>query len=98
MIWDAAGEFEITGHVAIVTEVASEYIRVAEQNVDNRLWPEGETFSRELKTKTTECGGFWVEPGLENDSILGWVVQTEDNTFSEDIADVDMGVFRPIIG
>ena len=96
LIWDAAGEFEITGHVAIVTEVQSDYIRVAEQNVDNRMWPEGQAFSRELKTKTTEDGGFWVEPGHENDAILGWVIQTDDNTFAEDIADIDMTIFRPI--
>jgi glutathionylspermidine amidase/synthetase len=97
LIWDAEGEFAITGHVAIVTEVAGDYIRVAEQNVDNRMWPEGQTFSRELQARTTEDGGFWVEAGFEGDSILGWVIQTDETRFAEDIADIDMGIFRPLI-
>ena len=97
LIWDAAGEFAITGHVAIVTEVADEYIRVAEQNVDNRMWPQGLTFSRELQLRTTGEGGFWVEPGHEGDAILGWVIQTDDSTFAEEIADVDMRIFPPLI-
>ncbi len=97
LIWAAAGEFAITGHVAIVTEVANDYVRVAEQNVDNRKWPEGQTFARELAVRTTEDGGFWIDPGLEDDVILGWVVQADDNTFAEDIADIDMGIFRPLI-
>jgi glutathionylspermidine amidase/synthetase len=97
LIWDAAGEFEITGHVALVTEVHDDFIRFAEQNVDNQVWPEGQTFSRQLKTRILEDGGYWIEPGLENDSLLGWVIQTDDETFSEDIADIDMGIFPPII-
>ncbi len=97
LIWDAAGEFEITGHVAIVTEVQDAYVRIAEQNVDNDVWPEGQSFSRQLKAKTDEDGGYWIEPGLENDSILGWVIQTDNDTFSEEIADIDRGIFRPLM-
>ena len=97
LIWDAAGEFEITGHVALVTEVHDDFIRFAEQNVENKVWPEGQTFSRQLKTRTTEDGGYWIEPGLENDSLLGWVIQTDNNSFAENIADIDMGIFPPLL-
>lgn len=97
LVWDAAGEFEITGHVAVVTEVYDDSIRIAEQNFDNKVWPGGQTFSRQLTARTTEDGGYWIEPCLENDSLLGWVMQTDDDAFSEDRADIDMGLFRPLL-
>lgn len=97
LIWDAAGEFEITGHVALVTEVHDDFIRFAEQNVENKVWPEGQTFSRQLKTWTAEDGGYWIEAGLENDSLLGWIIQTDEDNFSLHIADLDMGLFPPLI-
>ncbi len=97
LIWDAAGEFEITGHVAIVTEVHDDYIRFVEQNVENSKWSEGQEFSRQLKTSVTEEGGYWIEERLENVSILGWVIQTDDDTFAEEISAVDMGLFLPIM-
>ncbi len=97
LIWDATGEFEVTGHVAIVTEVHDQYIRIAEQNADNNVWPEGQTFSRQLQTRTTEDGGYWIEPCHEGASILGWVMQTDDDSFSEEITDIDQGIFPPIM-
>ena len=50
LIWEPGGEFEHTGHVAVVTEVGPEFIRFAEQNVGHRIWPEGQHFARELRT------------------------------------------------
>ena len=97
LIWDAAGEFEITGHVAVVTEVHDDYIRIADQNVDNILWPDGQSFSRQLKTTTAEDGAYWIEPCLDDVLILGWVTQTDDDSFSEDIPDIDKTIFRPLI-
>ena len=97
LIWDAAGEFSITGHVAIVTEVHDEYLRFADQNDDNKIWPEGQTFSKELKVRISDDGGYWIESGLQNVSLLGWVMQTDDATFAEDITDIDMGIFRPLM-
>ncbi len=97
LIWGAEGEFEITGHVAVVTEVHDNFIRIAEQNVENNIWPKGQSFSRQLEVKRTEGGGYWVEPWQEEDSIMGWVIQTDDDTFSEDIADVDRGIFCPLM-
>ena len=34
LIWSEGGEFQRTGHVAIITEVFADKLRVAEQNVD----------------------------------------------------------------
>jgi len=39
LIWDEGGEFDITGHVAIVSEVFRDRIRCVEQNVENAVWP-----------------------------------------------------------
>jgi glutathionylspermidine amidase/synthetase len=97
LIWEAAGEFELTGHVALVTEVHDEFIRIAEQNVDNSAWPQGQTWSRQLEATITEDGGYLVEPGFAGDSLLGWVIQTDDATFAEEIADIDLTIFPPLI-
>ncbi len=97
LIWEAAGEFELTGHVAVVTEVDNNFIRIAEQNVDNKAWPEARNFSRQLAVSITVEGGYLIDPGQEGDSILGWVIQTSDATYSEDIADIDMTLFRPLL-
>ena len=97
LIWDAAGEFAVTGHVAIVTEVHDAYIHIAEQNADNNIWPEGQTFSRQLQTRTTEDEGYWIEPDYDDTSILGWVIQTDDDRFAEKIAAIDTGIFAPLM-
>ena len=83
IIWEPGGEFEHTGHVAVVTEVGPESIRFAEQNVGHRIWPEGQSYARELHTKVTEDGEYWVECSFKDASILGWVIQTDDGTHSE---------------
>jgi glutathionylspermidine amidase/synthetase len=36
LIWNEGGEFVVTGHVAVVTEVFADRVRCVEQNVDNR--------------------------------------------------------------
>jgi glutathionylspermidine amidase/synthetase len=97
LVWEAAGEFELTGHVAVVTEVGDDFIRVAEQNVDNKPWPQGQNFSRQLAVRITGKGGYLIDPGQEEDAILGWVMQTGDATDAEDIADIDMTLFRPLL-
>jgi glutathionylspermidine amidase/synthetase len=59
LIWDEGGEFETTGHVAIVTEVTTGYLRIAEQSVGDRVWPEGQNFSGKS------------EPGLRPRETIG---------------------------
>ena len=38
ILWNEGGEFQWTGHVAIVTEVSDTYLRIAEQNVEDVSW------------------------------------------------------------
>ncbi len=64
LIWDDAGEFEVTGHVAIVTEVSAGQVRFAEQNVGHHKLPEGRNWSRELPLTRSDDGGFFVQCGL----------------------------------
>jgi len=85
LIWDEGGEFETTGHVAIVTEVTPDYVRIAEQNVGDRPWKEGRDWSREIRAETTPEGNYWLECSFGDAKILGWVIQTDDATHAERI-------------
>lgn len=93
LIWNEGGEFVVTGHVAVVTEVAPDYVRVAEQNVDNAVWPEGRDYARELKASVAEDGSYWVECTFGDATVLGWVIQTDDDTHAEDREDEDPRLF-----
>ena len=94
LIWDEGGEFVTTGHVAVVTEVYDDCIRFVEQNVDQTVWPEGQNFSRQLKAQLSEDGGYWLESQFEDATILGWVTQTDDATYAENIEKVDPKLFH----
>jgi glutathionylspermidine amidase/synthetase len=89
LIWDEGGEFETTGHVAIVTEVTNEYVRLAEQNVGHRVWPDGRNYSRQIKARVSDDGCYWLECSFGDATILGWVIQTDDDTHAERIAESD---------
>ncbi|MCB1615108.1 MAG: CHAP domain-containing protein, partial [Pseudomonadales bacterium] len=78
LIWSEGGEFDVTGHVAIVTEVFADRVRIAEQNLDHQYWGEGQHFSRELPATISEDGSFWIQCSFRNAEILGWVMQTAD--------------------
>ncbi|WP_210396240.1 bifunctional glutathionylspermidine amidase/synthase [Motiliproteus sediminis] len=80
LIWAEGGEFEDTGHVAIVTAVFEDRVRIAEQNLDHRLWPPGQDWGRELALLRTETGGYLVSCTFAQGSILGWVTATDDAT------------------
>lgn len=94
LIWNEGGEYDVTGHVAVVTEVLSGRIRVVEQNVEEQVWPPGQDYSRELHTKLTDQGEYWIECGHMDASILGWVMQTDDATYAEKITPVDPRLFN----
>jgi glutathionylspermidine amidase/synthetase len=83
LIWDEGGEFERTGHVAIVTEVTPTYIRFVEQNVHHRVWPKGQSYSREIRASVTERDEYWLECSFGDATILGWVIQTDDDRYAE---------------
>ncbi len=89
LIWDEGGEFERTGHVAIVTEVSPHWVRVAEQNLGHRMWPPGRDYSRELRATVTEDGEYWLECSFGDATILGWVIQTDDARHAEVPPSVD---------
>ncbi len=93
LIWEEGGEFETTGHVAIVTEVTPDYVRIVEQNVGDRVWPEGQSYSRQINAKTTEAGEYWLECSFGDATILGWVIQTDDAEFAEQIDPLDERLF-----
>ncbi len=78
LIWSEGGEFEVTGHVAIITEVLPDRIRIAEQNVEHQLWGEGQHYSRELPATISADGNYWIQCSFRNASVLGWVLQTAD--------------------
>lgn len=90
LIWQEGGEFERTGHVAVVTEVADDHIRIAEQNVDHATWPDGRNYSRRLTAKVSDCGEYWITCSFGDAEILGWMIQTDDDEHAE-LGDVDIG-------
>lgn len=94
MIWNEGGEFEVTGHVAVVTEVLPDRVRCIEQNVEDTVWPAGQNWSRELPARTDRNGGFWVDCTYGDASVLGWVIQTDDPAHAEDISEPDSRLFN----
>ncbi|SIS91124.1 bifunctional glutathionylspermidine amidase/synthase [Neptunomonas antarctica] len=83
LIWSEGGEFEVTGHVAVITEVYPDRLRLIEQNVTHSVWPEGQQFSREIPARVTADGSYWLRCSYGDATILGWVIQTDDDTYAE---------------
>lgn len=83
LIWEEGGEFVNTGHVAIITEVTSQYVRIVEQNMNFIPWPDGRNYSRQIKAKVGRDNDFWLECSFSDATILGWMIQTEDTTHAE---------------
>lgn len=94
LIWQEGGEFEDTGHVAIVTEVSDTWIRVAEQNVDHQTWPQNRNYSRQLSAKISEDGEYWITCSFGNAQILGWMIQTDDTTYANPTHTKDLALFN----
>ena len=94
LVWDEGGEFERTGHVAIVTEVLPDCVRFVEQNVDHGVWPPGQRYSREVRAQVMPSGEFWLECSFGDASILGWVIQTDDTREAEPVTALDPQLFR----
>lgn len=83
LIWEQGGEFAETGHVAIVTEVFADKLRVAEQNLDHEVWPDGRNYSRELPATTTDQGEYWLRCSFNDATILGWMTQTDNSLHAQ---------------
>ena len=81
LIWEEGGEFRHTGHVAIVTEVSDNWVRVAEQNVEDVFWPDGRDYARELIAEyNKENDTFYIHEvwGRHGGEVLGWKNLPED--------------------
>ncbi|WP_428033850.1 bifunctional glutathionylspermidine amidase/synthase [Amphritea sp.] len=83
LIWKEGGEFEDTGHVAVVTDVTPDYVRIAEQNVGHGRWAADCDYARELNAVVTEEGEYWITCSYGDAEILGWMIQTDDCRFAE---------------
>ncbi len=83
LIWEEGGEFDVTGHVAIVTEVLEDRVRFAEQNNEHCKLPDGRDWSRELPITRTEDGGYTINAAYADSHVLGWVIQTAEATHAE---------------
>ncbi|MDT8399212.1 MAG: bifunctional glutathionylspermidine amidase/synthase [Pseudomonadales bacterium] len=94
LVWGEGGEFEITGHVAIVSEVLPDRIRFVEQNFHHQVWPQDQAYSREIKASISADGAYWIQCDLGDDVLLGWVIQTDDSSFSEIIEMPDKKLFN----
>lgn len=94
LIWEEGGHFSTTGHVAIITEVGDDYVRIAEQNFAHHRWPAGQSYSRELQMSVTASGGYVVDGGGDGASILGWVLQTDDAKHAEIFTDAEPALFN----
>ena len=83
LIWEEGGEFKNTGHVAIVTEVLADGLHVVEQNADFSPWPEGQNYARKINGKIGKDGDFWLACTFNDATILGWMIQSDDDSHSE---------------
>lgn len=71
IIWKKT-ERQFVGHIAVVCEVTPDYLRVAEQNVDNDIMWKGGTFTRQFSLRCDPATGVWTMVD-EEDSLFGWV-------------------------
>ena len=94
LIWNEGGEFDVTGHVAVVVEVSEDHINVVEQNVDHTVWPDGQAYSRQLPVRIASDGGYWIRCSFHDATVLGWVIQTEDDRHAEKFEAVDPRLFN----
>ncbi|MEW5560978.1 bifunctional glutathionylspermidine amidase/synthase [Enterobacter asburiae] len=81
LIWQKGGEFNETGHVAVITQLVGNKVRVAEQNVIHHPLPQGQQWTREL-TLVVKGGHYTIEDTFDDTTILGWMIQTENNEHS----------------
>lgn len=81
LIWAEGGEFEHTGHVAIITQVFDNKVRVVEQNVLHHKLPAGQQWTRELPL-SIDNGRYTLSDTFTDTTILGWMIQTDNNQYA----------------
>ncbi|SQA99495.1 Bifunctional glutathionylspermidine synthetase/amidase [Cedecea neteri] len=66
----------------MITQLIGNKVRIAEQNVIHAPLPAGQQWTREL-TLVEHDGHYTLQDTFADTSILGWMIQTEDMTYSE---------------
>ncbi|OQS00676.1 bifunctional glutathionylspermidine amidase/glutathionylspermidine synthetase [Achlya hypogyna] len=101
LIWNPVGEFERTGHIAVIVHAENDFVDIVEQNVEDEIWPPGQTYSRRLKAITDEdTGTYTIVCTYPDSSILGWMtidMETEYNYEDVPIATPDELVRHEIV-
>lgn len=77
LIWQKGGEFKGTGHVAVITQLRGDKVRIAEQNVIHAPLPPGQQWTREL-TLRLDDGRYTIQDTFDDTEILGWMIHTDD--------------------
>ncbi|MGJ3353409.1 bifunctional glutathionylspermidine amidase/synthase [Providencia sp. Je.9.19] len=81
LIWAEGGEFHKTGHIAVITQVYDDRIRIAEQNVIHHKLPIGQQWTRELPLENDK-GRYTVVDTFSDTNILGWMIQTDNEEYA----------------
>jgi glutathionylspermidine amidase/synthetase len=82
------GEFHETGHVAVITQLLDDKVRIAEQNVIHSPLPLGQQWTRELRL-SVENGCYTLHDTFNDTEILGWMIQTDDTEHSLPQPEID---------
>lgn len=88
LIWQKGGEFHETGHVAVITQLLDDRVRIAEQNVIHSPLPMGQQWTRELRL-SVEDGCYTLHDTFNDTEILGWMIQTEETEHSIPQPEID---------
>jgi glutathionylspermidine amidase/synthetase len=77
LIWHPKGYFKDTGHVAVIINVGEDFVDIAEQNVEDSVWPSNRNYSRRLSMKKDfrEDGSLekvTLSCTFSDTAILGW--------------------------
>lgn len=88
LIWQKGGEFHETGHVAVITQLLGDKVRIAEQNVIHSPLPLGQQWTRELRM-SVENGHYRLHDTFNDTDILGWMIQTSDTEHSIPQPEID---------
>lgn len=81
LVWQQGGEFDHTGHVAVITQVLADKVRIAEQNVIHHPLPVGQQWTREL-VLVNQDGKYFIQDTFDDTEILGWMIQTAESQYS----------------
>ncbi|WP_318420723.1 bifunctional glutathionylspermidine amidase/synthase [Photobacterium leiognathi] len=77
LIWQKGGEFQDTGHVAVITQIEGNKVKIAEQNVTFAPLPLGQQWTRELTLRVKD-GCYTIEDTFDDTEILGWMAYNVD--------------------